>query len=70
MPEVLEEQLKAHGYRIKLVKDSGGDIVGALVEGPRMLRPVYVPKNPASPVRVNLPESVKSVLRKKGFQVA
>ncbi len=54
-------------YRVTLLIDAEGRVVGALVEGPRLLRPVYVAVNEASAPK--LPKTVKRYLRRLGFRV-
>ena len=56
-----------YGYKITFVRDSEGQVIGVLVEGPRLLKPLYIPKKPALPIRTKLPENVKRFLRKNGF---
>uniref|UniRef100_A0A7J3ZL85 Uncharacterized protein n=1 Tax=Fervidicoccus fontis TaxID=683846 RepID=A0A7J3ZL85_9CREN len=58
-----------YGYRLTFVRDSEGQVIGVLVEGPRLPKPLYIPKNPAFSIRARLPETVKRFLRKNGFAI-
>ena len=58
-----------HGYRLTYVRREDGEILGVLVEGPRLPRALYIPRNPGSELRVKLPEGLKRILRKEGFKL-
>jgi len=57
------------GYRLTFVRGENDEVIGVLVEGPRVPRPLYIPKNPGTNMRVKLPEHILRVLRKKGFNL-
>ncbi len=57
------------GYRLTFVRNQDNEIIGVLVEGPRVPRPLYIPKTPGSNMRVKLPEHVLKLLRKNGFNL-
>ncbi len=59
------EEYQVGKYRITVYKTPDGRIVGALIEGPRLPRPVYVAKS--EPVPNKLPKTVRKFLRKLGF---
>lgn len=63
-----DEPVFVYGYRVTYLRDEQGNVIGAIVEGPRLSRPVYLPKS--TPVKVKLPENVKKALLKAGFQVS
>ncbi|MCC6010623.1 MAG: hypothetical protein QW604_04150 [Fervidicoccaceae archaeon] len=62
-----DEPIYIHGYRLTFIRDNSGEIIGVLIEGPRLGRPVYIPKS--SPVKAKLPETIKKALKKEGFNV-
>ncbi len=57
------------GYRITFVRNQDNDIIGVLVEGPRIPRPLYIPKSPGAKLNVKLPEHVRKLLLKEGFNL-
>ena len=64
-----DEPIFKHGYRITFVRNEEDEIIGALVEGPRLPRPLYIPKAPSAKHIVKLPEHIKKMLLKKGFNI-
>jgi len=66
--QIRERRVEQVGrYRVTLLLDEQGKPVGALVEGPRLARPVYIGvEESASP---KIPKSVKRYLRRLGFKV-
>jgi hypothetical protein len=64
-----DEPIFRQGYRITFVRNEEDVIIGALVEGPRIPRPLYIPREPGAKHRVRLPEHVKKLLRKNGFNI-
>lgn len=62
-----DEPVFIHGYRLVFIRDTNGEVIGVLIEGPRLNRPVYIPKN--TPVKVKLPEAIKKTLLREGFRV-
>ncbi len=54
-------------YRVTLLYDAEGKVLGALVHSPRTMRPIYIALN--EPVNVKLPKQVRSFLSKLGFKV-
>jgi len=62
-----DEPVFLHGYRLVFIRDSAGEVIGVLIEGPRLPRPIYIPKK--APVKAKLPEALKKALLKEGFQV-
>lgn len=62
-----EEPIFLQGYRITFVKSSNNEIIGVLIEGPRLKKPLYLPKTPGAKFSVKLPEQVKKLLVKYGF---
>ncbi len=64
-----DEPIFRQGYRITFVRDENGEIIGALVEGPRIPRPLYIPKEPSAKYSVKLPEHLKRFLSKEGFKL-
>ncbi len=54
-------------YRVTLLYDSDGRLLGAMIQSPRSTKPIYVAVN--EPVTVKLPKNVKSFLAKMGFKV-
>jgi len=66
--QIREKRVEQVGrYRVTLLVDAEGRIVGALVEGPRLLRPVYVAVNETAAPK--LPKTVKRYLRRLGFRL-
>ncbi len=61
------EEHQVGKYRVTLFRDAEGRIIGALVEGPRLPRPVYIAYSEA--VRHRLPKTIKKFLRRFGFRV-
>ncbi len=54
-------------YRVTLLYTEDGKLLGALVEGPRLTRPVYIAlQEETSP---KIPKPVKKFLSKYGFKV-
>ncbi len=53
-------------YVIKLVYDDD-DLIGAIIEGGRLPRPLYIAKS--EKVKLNLPKPVKKFLIKNGFNI-
>ena len=61
-----KESVVIGGYTITLV-ERNNSIIGAIIVGSRLSRPIYIAK--AEKVKVNLPKTVKKYLRKMGFNV-
>ncbi len=57
------------GYRLTYVRRGDGEVLGVLVEGPRLPRALYIPRSPGPGFRVRLPEGLKKILRKEGFEL-
>ncbi|MEM1619169.1 MAG: hypothetical protein QXU97_03980 [Fervidicoccaceae archaeon] len=64
-----DEPVIKHGYKITMVRDASGEVVGAIIEGPRFPKAFYLPRNPGSTIRVRLPEGVLAYLRREGFKL-
>jgi len=58
-----------HGYRITYIRNVEDEVIGVLIEGPRLHRPLYIPKQSTFPVKVKLPEILKKSLKKEGFNI-
>jgi hypothetical protein len=54
-------------YRVTLLIDGEGRVIGALVEGPRLPRPVYIGREETTAPRI--PKQVKKYLRRLGFKI-
>lgn len=66
MSTTVKESVVVGGYTITVIgKDD--DVLGVIVEGARLPRPIYIAKGER--VRVNLPKSVKRYLKRMGFSV-
>lgn len=55
-------------YRVVLLLDENGNPIGAIIEGPRLTRPVYIAASETSAPKI--PKAVRRFLRKRGFKVA
>ncbi|HID41005.1 MAG TPA: hypothetical protein EYP33_02485 [Pyrodictium sp.] len=62
------EEHQVGKYRVTLLYDSEGRIVGAIIEGPRLSKPVYIAVNEQTTPKI--PKQVKKFLAKHGFKVA
>lgn len=62
-----DEPVLLYGYRLTYIRDAHGEVIGVLIEGPRLHRPIYIPKS--SPIKAKLPESIKKALTKEGFKI-
>ena len=54
-------------YKITLLRDPDGRIIGALIEGGRLTRPVYIAYG--ENVHYKLPKNVKKFLQRHGFHI-
>ncbi|ABM80007.1 hypothetical protein [Hyperthermus butylicus] len=61
------EEHQVGKYRVTLLYTEDGSIVGAIVEGPRLSRPVYIAAQEKSSPRI--PKQVKKFLAKYGFKL-
>ncbi|ALL00733.1 hypothetical protein Pyrde_0683 [Pyrodictium delaneyi] len=62
------EEHQVGKYRVTLLYDSEGRVVGALIEGPRLSKPVYIAVHEQTAPKI--PKQVKKFLAKHGFKVA
>ncbi len=62
------EEHEVQNYKVKLLYDDEGHVVGAIVELPRTFRQVYIAVN--EEVKIKLPRHVKKFLSKHGFRVS
>lgn len=62
------EERQVGKYRVTLLYDQQDRVIGALVEGPRLSRPVYIAVNERAVPRI--PKQVKKFLAKHGFQLS
>ena len=61
------EEIVVGRYRVRLIAKNG-EVLGAVIDGARVPRPLYISK--AEKIRApKLPLSVKKFLRKQGFMV-
>ncbi|HIP65516.1 MAG TPA: hypothetical protein EYH08_03195 [Pyrodictium sp.] len=61
------EQHQIGKYKVTLMYDENGKIIGALIEGPRMTRPVYIAATEKT--KLKLPKQVAKFLQKHGFSI-
>jgi len=54
-------------YRITLLYDDKGNLLGALIDGPKMSKPLYIAHQ--EEVILKLPKQVIKFLNKQGFKV-
>jgi len=66
--QIRERRVEQVGkYRVTLLYSGTGNIIGALVEGPRLPRPVYIAVEETAAPRI--PKAVKKYLRRLGFKI-
>ncbi len=63
-----KEEHSVGNYKVILVYDIEGKVVGAFIYSPRGLKPIYIAIH--EEVRMKLPRHVKTFLSKHGFKVA
>ena len=61
------EEHQVGKYRVTLLYTGDGKVVGAIIEGPRLSRPVYIAIHEESSPRI--PKQVKKFLTKYGFKL-
>jgi hypothetical protein len=67
--QIRERRVEQVGkYRITLLIGEDGKIIGALVEGPRLAKPVYIAAEETTAPKI--PKTVKKYLRRLGFHIA
>ncbi|AFH42104.1 hypothetical protein IOK49_02015 [Fervidicoccus fontis] len=66
---VYDEPIFVQGYRLTFVRLKSGEVIGVLIEGPRIPKPLYIPKLPGTKLTIKLPEHVRKVLEKESFSV-
>ncbi len=66
--QIRERRVEQVGrYRVTLLLDQEGRVIGALVEGPRLSKPVYIAAEETSAPKI--PKTVKRYLRRLGFRI-
>ena len=58
---------KVGRYTVTLLYSTEGKLIGALVEGPRLPRPVYIAIEETTAPKI--PKTVKKYLRRLGFKI-
>lgn len=61
------EEHRVGNYTITIFYDEKGEPIGALVEGPRLPRPVYIARMETAAPKI--PKQVRRFLRRHGFNV-
>jgi hypothetical protein len=54
-------------YRVVILYDAEGKILGALIQSPRATKPLYIAANES--INVKLPKTVRTFLAKMGFRI-
>ncbi|MET1128605.1 MAG: hypothetical protein ABWW70_04740 [Thermoproteota archaeon] len=67
MQSARREEINAGSYKLTIIYDSTGRVVGAVIEGPRLARPIYIAARER--VILKLPKSVRKILRRYGFNI-
>ncbi len=62
------EEHEVGKYRVTVLYDVEGKVVGALIQSPRATKPLYIAVN--EPVTLKLPKQVRNFLAKLGFKVS
>ncbi|MEM3889831.1 MAG: hypothetical protein QXI63_06895, partial [Fervidicoccaceae archaeon] len=47
------------GYKLTFLSSESGDVLGVIIEGPKLSRPLYLPKTPGARLSVKIPERVR-----------
>jgi hypothetical protein len=61
------EEIEAGSYRLTIIYDGAGRVVGVVIEGPRLARPIYIAARER--VTLKLPKSIRKILRRYGFNI-
>jgi len=64
---VKREQHQIGKYKVTLMYDENDKVIGALIEGPRMTKPVYIAVTEKA--KLKLPKQVAKFLQRHGFSI-